>query len=206
MEYLTIKKDSKYEFTIKRSKFIGHIKPVSTESEALEFIEKIKSKHYDAKHNVFAYALKSEKITRFSDDSEPSGTAGKMALEAITKNNLFDVVIVVTRYFGGILLGTGGLSRAYFKAAKEAINLAGIAKIMLCTQAEITCDYKVYDKILNLALKFGAIVGEKNFSDKINFIICMPNKNLESFKKQFLNLFYSNAEMKIIGESYEKIS
>lgn len=206
MEYLTIKKDSKYEFTVKRSKFIGHIKPVSTESEVLEFIEKIKSKHYDAKHNVFAYALKSEKITRFSDDSEPSGTAGKMALEAITKNNLFDVVIVVTRYFGGILLGTGGLSRAYFKAAKEAINLAGIAKIMLCTQVKITCEYKAYDKILNLALKFGAIVGEKKFSDKINFTICMPNKNLESFKKQFLNLFYSNAEMKIIGERYEKIS
>lgn len=205
MEYLTIKNPAKYEFTVKRSKFIGHAKPVSNEQEALEFIENIKTKHRDAKHNVFAYVLKNGNISRYSDDAEPSGTAGKMALEAIAKSNLFDIAIVVTRYFGGILLGTGGLSRAYFKAAKEAINLAGSAKITLCTQVKITCNYTAYDKILNLALKFGAIVNEKDFANEINFKISIPNKNLESFKKRFLDSFHSAGKIKIIGEDWEKV-
>lgn len=206
MEYLTINNSSSYEFTTKRSKFIGYAKPINSEEEAQKFIAKIKTKHHDAKHNVFAYVIKNGSISRYSDDSEPAGAAGKMALEAISKSALFDVAIVVTRYFGGILLGTGGLSRAYFKAAKEAISLAGIASVKLCKELEINCEYKTYDKIINLGLKFGAVIDDKIFSDKIILKISLPEENLEKFKQQFLNLFPKDNQISITGEIYKKIS
>lgn len=206
MKYLTINNSSSYEFTTKRSKFIGYVKSINSEEEAQKFIAKIKAKHHDAKHNVFAYVIKNGDISRYSDDSEPAGTAGKMALEAISKSALFDVAIVVTRYFGGILLGTGGLSRAYFKAAKEAINLAGIASVKLCKELEINCEYKTYDKIINLGLKFGAVIDDKIFSDKIILKVSLPEENFEKFKQQFLNLFPKDNQINITGEIYKKIS
>ena len=109
-------------FFKKRSRFIGYCAPVTTQEQALEFIEKIKSKHWDAKHNVYAYILREGGVKRYSDDGEPSGTAGMPVLDVITKNEIYDVCIVVTRYFGGVLLGTGGLVRAYSQGAKVALK------------------------------------------------------------------------------------
>ena len=116
-EYQTLTREAQYEFTEKRSRFIGYARPVTTEQEALDFIAAIRSKHWDAKHNVYAYRLREGHISRYSDDGEPSGTAGIPVLSVLQKGDLTDCVIVVTRYFGGILLGGGGLVRAYSHAA-----------------------------------------------------------------------------------------
>ena len=119
--YKTVKFNTKDEFVEKRSRFIGYCKPVTTEQEAIDFINKIKKDHWDATHNVYAYSLREGQIKRYSDDGEPSGTAGMPALDVILKNDVVDVVVVVTRYFGGVLLGTGGLVRAYAKGCKVAL-------------------------------------------------------------------------------------
>ncbi len=112
-QYLSILEESTVEITEKKSKFIGHIKPVISESQTNEYLRNIRERHWDAKHNVYAYALKTNFKFKASDDGEPHGTAGIPILEVIKKNSLLDVIIIVTRYFGGILLGTGGLTRAY---------------------------------------------------------------------------------------------
>ena len=121
-DYKTVKIESSDEFTEKRSRFIGYVKPVKTEAEATEFINSIRSKHWDARHNVYAYSLREGNIKRYSDDGEPSGTAGMPVLDVITKNEVYDVCVVVTRYFGGVLLGTGGLVRAYSQGSKIALE------------------------------------------------------------------------------------
>ena len=121
-DYKTPTIEAHGEFTEKRSRFIGYCKPVTSEEEATRFISQIRSKHWDARHNVYAYSLREGNIKRYSDDGEPSGTAGMPVLDVIVKNEVFDVCVVVTRYFGGILLGTGGLVRAYSQAAKLALD------------------------------------------------------------------------------------
>ena len=124
LEYITVKEQGEDFFIEKKSKFIGHCKPVKTESEALEFISEIKSKHADANHNVYAYILRENGTQRFSDDSEPQGTAGIPVIDALKKANIVDVVVVATRYFGGTLLGGGGLIRAYSHTASIAVEAA----------------------------------------------------------------------------------
>ena len=123
-EYRTLHSSSQDEFTEKRSRFIGYACPVTTEDEALAFIAKIKKQHWDAKHNVYAYVLRDWQIRRYSDDGEPQGTAGIPVLDVLIKGDVTDAVIVVTRYFGGILLGGGGLVRAYGHAASIAVRAA----------------------------------------------------------------------------------
>ena len=120
-DYKTVQKSSNDEFVEKRSRFIGYCTPVKSEQEAVDFINAKRSEHWNATHNVYAYSLREGNIKRYSDDGEPSGTAGMPVLEVITNNDVFDVCIVVTRYFGGVLLGTGGLVRAYSKGAKLAL-------------------------------------------------------------------------------------
>lgn len=127
--YITLKKQGDALFTEKRSEFIGYARPVVSEREALEFIASIKQKHADARHNVWAYTLRENNTTRFSDDGEPHGTAGIPVLDVLRKPGITDAAIVVTRYFGGILLGAGGLVRAYSKAASMAVEAAGTAFI-----------------------------------------------------------------------------
>jgi len=118
MVYKTVSKEGTAEIVEKKSRFIASVKPVSTEEEALEFVSQVKAKYRDARHNVYAYVVTENNISRFTDDGEPSGTAGAPVLDVILKEGLTDVAIVVTRYFGGTLLGTGGLVRAYGKSAK----------------------------------------------------------------------------------------
>ena len=125
-EYKTVEFENSDEFIEKKSKFIGYVKPVKTQEEATEFINKIKSKHWDATHNVYAYVLQENNIQRYSDDGEPSGTAGVPVLDVILKSNLVDVCVVVTRYFGGTLLGAGGLVRAYSHGSKIAVEAGNI--------------------------------------------------------------------------------
>ena len=132
MNYYTISKPAKGSFIEKRSEFIGHIAPVKTNDEAVAFINSIKAEHRKAKHNVYAYILRQDNISRYSDDSEPQGTAGMPVLDVLRKRGLTDVCVVVTRYFGGILLGGGGLVRAYSHAASIACDAADIMHMCLC--------------------------------------------------------------------------
>ena len=128
-DYLTLRKESSDEFIEKRSRFIGYAKPVTTQEEAMDFINAIRAKHWDATHNVYAYVLRDGQSRRYSDDGEPSGTAGVPVLDVLLKENITDCVVVATRYFGGVLLGAGGLVRAYSHTSKIAVEAAGIMKM-----------------------------------------------------------------------------
>ena len=172
-EYCTLHTASQDEFVEKRSRFIGYAKPVQTEEEALDFITEIKKKHWDAKHNVYAYALRDGQIRRYSDDGEPQGTAGVPVLEVLLKGEITDAAIVVTRYFGGILLGGGGLVRAYGHAASIAVKAAGLEMRVLCQDASLSCDYAQYGRVQPLILSHGGVLEDTLYEDdvKLRFYI-----------------------------------
>ena len=147
MEYKTIRQAASAEFVEKRSRFIGYISPVQTPEQAAEFIDSIKSQHWDATHNVPAYILREGNLCRFSDDGEPQGTAGMPVLSVMQKEGVTDCAIVVTRYFGGILLGGGGLVRAYSHSAKLALDAGGIVTRALCSIVRVRSDYTFYGRL-----------------------------------------------------------
>lgn len=167
-EYITVKDMGRAEIVEKRSRFIANVRPVSTEEEALEYLNTLRQKYWDARHNVFAYIIRENNIMRYSDDGEPSGTAGVPVLEILKKENLTDVIVVVTRYFGGILLGTGGLVHAYSKAAKEGIASAQIQKMILCRKINIKCDYTLLGKLQYEIAEFkDAFLGEVSYGEEV---------------------------------------
>ena len=168
--YKTVEKQASAEFVEKRSRFIGYVCPVSTVDEANAFIADISKKHFDAKHNVYAYILKDGSVKKYSDDGEPQGTAGMPVLEVMEKNGLFDVCIVVTRYFGGILLGGGGLFRAYTQAAKLAIEAGGIACVSLCCVMSLECDYGFYSKANLLITERGGVITDSEFGENVHLV------------------------------------
>ncbi|MGB3990232.1 MAG: YigZ family protein, partial [Acetivibrionales bacterium] len=147
-DYLTVSKEAAAEIEEKKSRFIATVRPVSSEQEAQDFINRLKTKYWDATHNVYAYYICAEStLQKFSDDGEPSGTAGLPVLEAIKKLEVQDVAVVVTRYFGGTLLGASGLVRAYGKSAAVGIEAAGIVRKLLCTEVRVTIDYSMLGRI-----------------------------------------------------------
>ena len=147
MAYKTVKQSARASITERRSEFIGYVSSVTTEEAATEFIAGIKKKHSDARHNVYAYLIRENNISRYTDDNEPQGTAGLPVLELLRKEGLTDVAVVVTRYFGGILLGTGGLVRAYTAAAKAALDIAGTVVYRLVKVCALTVSYADYPRI-----------------------------------------------------------
>ena len=151
-DYKTVQFEAKGEFVEKRSRFIGYCKPVKTEQEAVEFINSKRTEHWDATHNVYAYSLREGNIKRYSDDGEPSGTAGMPTLDVILKNDIYDVCIVVTRYFGGVLLGTGGLVRAYSQGAKVALEAGNVVLMQSCAICQAKCSYNQYGKVSSLIM------------------------------------------------------
>lgn len=166
-EYKTVEKEASDFFIEKKSKFIGYAKPVKTQDDALEFISEIKSKHWDATHNVYAYVLRENNIQRYSDDGEPSGTAGVPVLDVMLKESLVDVCVVATRYFGGTLLGAGGLVRAYSHTSKIALEAAGIITMAQCSVMSAEVDYSFYDRLNILLSDFSAVILDTSFSDKV---------------------------------------
>ena len=148
--YITIKERSYFEYEDRKSVFIGEAMPVSTEADALRFIESVKKHYPDARHHVYAYVLRENSVMRFTDDHEPQGTAGMPVLDIIRKNGCTDMVIVVTRYFGGTLLGTGGLVRAYTSAALGALEGGEIIRYDVYTEAELSVSYSDYGKITSV--------------------------------------------------------
>ena len=154
--YKTVRGFAFDELVEKRSRFIGYCKPVKTQDEAIAFINEIKSKHWDARHNVYAYSLREGNLRRYSDDGEPSGTAGMPVLDVLQKSGITDVCVVVTRYFGGVLLGTGGLVRAYSQAARLGLNAAQVVLMERCACCTLRCSYTHYGKIASLLQEHGA--------------------------------------------------
>ena len=165
--YTTLEGEGEAEFVEKKSVFIGHAAPVKSEEEAQAFVKKYKNQYMDARHNVWAYLMKGEIIARYSDDGEPQGTAGVPVLDTIRKSGVTDAVVVVTRYFGGILLGAGGLVRAYSHTAKLALEAAHIITYEQYTELELVCSYSDYQRYSALLPSFGAIIDDTDFSDRV---------------------------------------
>lgn len=201
--YRTIYKYGEDEIVIKKSKFIGYAKPIESEQEALDFIEKIKSKHRDATHNVYAYVYgEDSNIQRYSDDGEPSGTAGIPALEVIKKEDLRNVVVVVTRYFGGIKLGTGGLIRAYTKGAKIGLESGIIIEKILHYKLKIRIDYTLYGIIENHLMTKGYLIDDIVYDDGVNIFVYVKYSEMDFFKKTIIDLTSDNVFIEQIGEEY----
>lgn len=166
-DYKTVLENASDEFVEKRSRFIGYCKPVKTEQEAIDFINEKRSEHWNATHNVYAYSLREGNIKCYSDDGEPSGTAGMPVLDVIVKNEIFDVVVVVTRYFGGVLLGTGGLVRAYSHGSKIAVEAAKPVIMQNCLVCEARCAYNQYGKVSSLIIGVGAAVDDTVYESDV---------------------------------------
>ena len=177
----TVGKEASAEFTEKKSVFIGYTAPVKNAEEAEEFIRKIKKKHADARHNVSAYIIGNS--VRYSDDGEPKGTGGVPVLEVIKKSGVDGTVVVVTRYFGGILLGASGLVRAYSKAAAMAIEAAGIVTYRKYTECTVTCDYSLYDKLLYDIGRRTVITDDTEFGGNIVLHLAVLSEEYEAFEK-----------------------
>jgi uncharacterized YigZ family protein len=203
LEYLTVEKHGYAEIIEKRSKFIANVFPIQNEQEALEKLDELRSKYSDASHNVYAYVLGGENIiSRFSDAGEPQGTAGLPILNIIKNQGLEDILIVVTRYFGGTLLGTGGLVKAYSQAAKEGINSGCIIKRHACKKISIQFKYQFLDIIQREIHKNGHKIMESNFEENINLMVAIPIENVEEFCKSILNAASGEVFIKILDNIY----
>ncbi len=188
-KYYITSKNGVGEYIEKKSRFIGQSFPIESEDEAIKIIEETKKKYWDARHNCYAFCVgKNSEIMRFSDDGEPSGTAGKPILEVLTRQNIHNTLVVVTRYFGGTLLGTGGLVRAYSKATSAAVKDAGLTKVCPGFSVSFNASYEDYGKIKNLIMKSGITKFNEEYSDKIKIDIEMPADIFDSFKSEVVDI------------------
>ncbi|HAJ98381.1 MAG TPA: YigZ family protein [Ruminococcus sp.] len=188
MDYFTISAPVKTSFTEKRSEFIGYLSPVLTNDEAIEFINSVKADHRKAKHHVYAYILRDSNITRYSDDGEPQGTAGVPVLDILQKKGLTDICCVVVRYFGGILLGGGGLVRAYSHSAALSCEEAEIRHMCESTPLMLRMDYPLYGKALNCFPKYGILQKSENFGTDVFLEIIVRNEVCEALIKELTDL------------------
>ena len=200
--YLTIAREGSDEFVERKSRFMGFIKPVTTEEEALSFIREKQKKYWDATHNVYAYVLEGGNLCRFSDDGEPQGTAGIPVLDVLRKEGLTDCVVVVTRYFGGILLGGGGLVRAYSHGAKIAVDAAGVVEMRLCLQGEIVCDYGQYGWIPALLAEEGATVTGADFGEAVTVSFSIPQEGRGHLEATLTDRSNGRLTASFTGESF----
>ena len=183
--YKTVKAIGRYEYEDKKSVFIGYAVPTSTEQEALDTIARVKKKYPDARHHVYAYVLRDNAISRFSDDHEPQGTAGMPVLDAIRKNELFDVTVVVVRYFGGTLLGTGGLVRAYTESALGALREGEIVVYDNYTFFLLSLSYSEYQKFLPFAEAQGIRMEDSDFGADVTVKGSIKSVAFDSFASAF---------------------
>lgn len=202
-EYRTLLEYGEAEIIIDKSRFIGYAAPINSEEEAITFIERIKTKHRNATHNVPAYVLgENNEIQRYSDDGEPSGTAGIPVLEVIKKEGLKDVVVVVTRYFGGIKLGTGGLVRAYTKGAKIGLDAAKIIIKRLYELVHIKIDYTMLGKIQNEILQNGYLIKNTEYDDSVHFYLYIETSRIQQFEEQIIEWTNGRSTLESIEQEY----
>lgn len=187
MEYKTISERCEARFVEKKSEFIGYLSPVKTEEEAVAFINEIRAMHRKATHNCYAYILRENSTARHSDDGEPSGTAGVPIYEVLRKEELCDVACVVTRYFGGIMLGAGGLVRAYTRGAKDAVDAAKIKVMAEAAKAEITVDYSLYGRLPQIFAEFDARTESEDFADTVKVTVYVRWELAEKLKEKLID-------------------
>ena len=201
--YTTLAKEASAELTEKKSVFIGYASPVKTEKEAIDFIAKIRKKHADARHNVYAYQLNGGGIARYSDDGEPQGTAGVPVLDVIKKSGADDCVIVVTRYFGGILLGTGGLVRAYSAAAKLAVDAAEVVTYENFREFRLSCDYSAYQKLEAELPKYGVKVDSVDFGGNVTLKLAVKAVEFDRLSARIAEMFAGKLSPEVTGERFD---
>ena len=188
------------ELVEKRSTFIGRVEPVSSEEEARAFIEQIKKKHYDARHNCWCYIL-GDTVLRYSDDGEPQGTAGQPMLNVFQREGVGNVCCVVTRYFGGILLGAGGLTRAYGKAARDALSAAGVSTLHLWSLGQLHCDYSLLERIKLDIAALGGLVDGMDYGADVTITVSLPQGAFEVLQQRLTELSAGSVTLQPLGES-----
>lgn len=203
--YKTVEKEfAEASFTEKKSEFIGCAARVETEEAAKSFIERIRRKHSDATHNCYAYLLKDSGLSRFSDDGEPGGTAGMPILEVVKREGVCDVCIVVTRYFGGILLGAGGLVRAYAKGAKMALDAAGTATFVPYTAFTTQVDYTGYEKVMHELAKYGVVCDGTEFAAEVTLKLRAKEENFVRFQSFLADYTSGRSICTVTGSAFGK--
>ena len=200
-EYLVPTQFGEDEFYEKKSRFIGRLWPVETEEAALEKIQQMKKQHYDATHNCWAYIIRDGAV-RFSDDGEPGGTAGMPMLQVLQREGLYNVVCVVTRYFGGILLGAGGLVRAYTKGAKIAVDAAGKSMKRVWTVLYVPCPYSYYERIKLLVGECEGIIRQTDFGAEVELELLFPEALAASFLEKMTDMTAGTVEGMETGQEY----
>ncbi len=194
MEYLTVEREAASYYEERRSKFIGCIIPIKDEAEAAQALERICRKHYDARHNCWAYSLY-DGTERCSDDGEPQGTAGMPILEVMRGRKLTNCMIVVTRYFGGILLGPGGLARAYAKAAKDTADAAEAVRMVLCRLYDVLMEYSLYSKVQGFVYSFGGRINSTDFTQEVRLTAAVPEEKGEDFVNRITDITNGRASV-----------
>lgn len=201
--YKTIHHRSRFEFEDRKSVFIGEALPVKKEAEALAFLDSVKKHYPDARHHVYAYVVRENAIMRFSDDGEPQGTAGIPILDIIRKKELTDIAIVVTRYFGGTLLGTGGLVHAYSASALGAIDEAQVITYDLYTEVSICVSYSDYQKIGTLLSDFEFRTEDTNFGAEVEILGRVLSAKVTSFVEKLIEITSGRAKSEILDEKFD---
>jgi len=187
----------------KRSRFIGHIWRVESEEEARALIEQTKKKHYDARHNCWCYVIREGNVLRYSDDGEPQGTAGQPMLNVFQREEVTNVLCVVTRYFGGILLGAGGLTRAYGGTAKLALDAAGISHMRLWSTLAVPCTYPLYERMRLLVEQSGGVIADTDFGADIVLTVTLPEEDVTSFREKVTELSAGQIEPLLVEEAFQ---
>lgn len=192
------------EFTEKRSRFLGHLRPVGSEEEARAFITEMKKKYYDARHNCWCYLIK-DGPERYSDDGEPQGTAGIPMLEVLRREGVYNAACVVTRYFGGVLLGAGGLLRAYTRSAGDALAAAGIAQMRCWVELELSCSYAMAERLKLETAAFGGVVADMEYGAAVTLKVLVPEEKSGDFAGRIFDVSSGSVTAKITGEAMRAV-
>lgn len=192
------------EFVEKRSRFLGHVRPVESEEEARAFIAQMKKQYYDARHNCWCYIIK-DGPERYSDDGEPQGTAGIPMLEVFRREEIYNLVCVVTRYFGGVLLGAGGLLRAYTKSAKDALDAAGISVVRRWIECALPCSYSMAERLKLEITASGGVVADMEYGAAVVIKALIPETLSEAFAARIFDISGGSVSVQITGEAFRAV-
>ena len=203
-EYYIPSGSGEAEFTEKRSRFLGHMRCVESEEEARAFIAEMKKEYYDARHNCWCYIIRGG-AERYSDDGEPQGTAGIPMLEVLRRENICNAVCVVTRYFGGVLLGAGGLLRAYTKSAKDALDAAGISVVRRWMECEIPCSYSISERLKTLVSGCGGVISDVEYGAAVTIKALIPEGSAEGFKAAVFDESSGSSAATVTGECFRGV-
>ena len=192
------------EFTEKRSRFLGHLRPVESEEEARAFITEMKKKYYDARHNCWCYIIRNGP-ERYSDDGEPQGTAGIPMLEVLRREEIYNAVCVVTRYFGGVLLGAGGLLRAYTRSTGDALAAAGISQMRCWTELELSCSYAMAERLKLETAAFGGVVAEMEYGAAVTLKVLVPEEKSGDLSGRIYDVSSGSVTARVTGEAMRAV-